>query len=326
MAGCGGRPPAAQADLWVGNSGTTVRFLTALATLGQGTFRLDGTERMRSGPSRTCLDALGQLGADVASQAGTGCPPVTVRASGLPGGHATVAGNISSQFLSGLLMAAPCANRPVQLTVRGELVSKPYIAMTLRVMADFGIAVQAAGGARFDVPAGKPYRACRYRDRARRLGGELFLRGRRDYPRPGDGRGPVSWQHPGRRGLLRLPGADGLPCGVWRRPDHGPRRPAAGDRGGHERHQRHRANPGRRRPVCRGTDDDHPHRPHSAQRNRSNPRTGHRTAESGRCGGRARRRTADCAWHAARGRNRHLRRPSHGDELWHWSDLPCRAS
>jgi 3-phosphoshikimate 1-carboxyvinyltransferase len=163
VVGCGGRPPAAQADLWIGNSGTTVRFLTALATLGQGTFRLDGTERMRQRPIQDLLDALGQLGADVASQAGTGCPPVTVRASGLPGGQATVAGNISSQYLSGLLMAAPCANRPVQLTVRGELVSKPYIDMTLRVMEDFGIAVQAVGGTRFDVPADKPYRACRYR-------------------------------------------------------------------------------------------------------------------------------------------------------------------
>ena len=98
MAGCNGRPPAASADLVLGNSGTTVRFLTALATLGHGVYRLDGAPRMRERPIQDLLDALRQLGADAASEAGTGCPPVVVRAAGLPGGRADVAGNISSQF------------------------------------------------------------------------------------------------------------------------------------------------------------------------------------------------------------------------------------
>ena len=91
----------------MGNSGTTVRFLTAVATLGRGTFRLDGIARMRERPIQDLLDALGQLGADAKSELGSGCPPVVVRAAGLPGGRATVAGNLSSQFLSALLMAAP---------------------------------------------------------------------------------------------------------------------------------------------------------------------------------------------------------------------------
>src|SRR5208337_3596109 len=109
VTGCDGRLPAASADLMLGNSGTSVRFLTAMATLGHGVYRLDGTPRMRQRPIQDLLDALRQLGADVASEAGTGCPPVVVRATGLPGGRAEVAGNISSQFLSAVLQAAPCA-------------------------------------------------------------------------------------------------------------------------------------------------------------------------------------------------------------------------
>lgn len=160
--GCGGRLPAASADLWVGNSGTTVRFLTALVTLGQGIFRLDGNQRMRERPIRDLLEALRQLGADAVTELGTACPPVVVRADGLPGGRAEVAGNISSQFLSAILMAAPCARRSVELSVRGELVSQPYVAMTMRVMEAFGIRVVRSSGSAFSIPAGQPYRGCRY--------------------------------------------------------------------------------------------------------------------------------------------------------------------
>ena len=134
VAGCGGRPGAVGADLYVANSGTTVRFLTAMVALGHGRFRLDGTPRMRERPIEDLLDALRQLGVDAASERGNGCPPVVVRAAGLPGGRATVAGDISSQFLSGLLMAAPYAAAPVELVVEGALVSQPYVEMTLAVM------------------------------------------------------------------------------------------------------------------------------------------------------------------------------------------------
>jgi 3-phosphoshikimate 1-carboxyvinyltransferase len=162
VAGCGGCPPVERAELFVGNSGTTVRFLTALVTLGQGTFRLDGTPRMRERPIGDLLDALSQLGADARSEQQTGCPPVVVRAAGLPGGRATVAGDISSQFLSGLLMAAPCAQGPVELVVRGELVSKPYVEMTLGVMGAFGVTVPHEGLGRFAIPAPSPYRGDAY--------------------------------------------------------------------------------------------------------------------------------------------------------------------
>ncbi len=86
VSGCGGRIPAANAELYIANSGTTVRFLTAMLTLGHGTFRLDGTPRMRERPIDDLLAALAQLGAEVASESGNGCPPVVVRAAGLPGG------------------------------------------------------------------------------------------------------------------------------------------------------------------------------------------------------------------------------------------------
>ncbi len=139
VTGCDGRPPAASADLALGNSGTTVRFLTAMASLGHGVYRLDGTPRMRQRPIQDLLDALRQLGADAVSEAGTGCPPVVVRAAGLPGGQAEMVGSISSQFLSAVLQAAPCAANDVVLSVLGELVSKPYVSMTLAVMEAFGV-------------------------------------------------------------------------------------------------------------------------------------------------------------------------------------------
>ncbi len=163
VSGCGGDLPAGQAELFIANSGTSVRFLTAMVTLGHGVFRLDGTARMRQRPIGDLLDALGQLGADAVDETGSGCPPVAVRADGLPGGEATVAGNISSQYLSGLMMAAPYAQRSVELTVRGDLVSKPYVEMTSAVMAAFGVTVRAEDFRRFVFPAASRYRAQQYR-------------------------------------------------------------------------------------------------------------------------------------------------------------------
>jgi 3-phosphoshikimate 1-carboxyvinyltransferase len=142
--GAGGAIPARSADIFCANSGTTIRFLTALVTLGCGTYRLDGVERMRERPIGDLIDALKQLGANVKSEAGNGCPPVLVRADGLPGGATAIRGNISSQFLSALLMAAPAAKTPVELHIDGTLVSQPYVRMTLAVMQAFGVDVEAS--------------------------------------------------------------------------------------------------------------------------------------------------------------------------------------
>ncbi|MBC7856138.1 MAG: 3-phosphoshikimate 1-carboxyvinyltransferase [Pirellulaceae bacterium] len=160
VSGCGGKIPASEAELFVGNSGTTIRFLTAMTTLGHGTYRLDGVPRMRERPIADLLAALNQLGADARSEAGSGSPPVIVRASGLPGGRATIRGDISSQFLSGLLMAAPLAHENVELIVEGELVSQPYVTMTIGVMREFGVHAHYSGLSRFVIAGHQRYRAC----------------------------------------------------------------------------------------------------------------------------------------------------------------------
>ena len=161
--GAAGRIPAVEAELFCANSGTTIRFLTAVATLGHGAFRLDGVARMRERPIADLLDALTQLGAIVKSESENGCPPVVVHANGLPGGKATVRGDISSQFLSGLLMAAAGAAAPVEVSIDGLLVSQPYVRMTLAVMKEFGVDVTTNDAlSRFEIAAPLRYRACGY--------------------------------------------------------------------------------------------------------------------------------------------------------------------
>ncbi|MBI5828874.1 MAG: 3-phosphoshikimate 1-carboxyvinyltransferase, partial [Chloroflexi bacterium] len=157
--GLGGRIPSSRADLFVGNAGTAARFLTAFATLGHGEYTLDGVERMRQRPIGDLVAALNALGAHVEPLAHPSsfipqpsiCPPVRVIASGLRGGTARVAGDTSSQFLSALLIAAPYAQSPVELIVERGLNSKPYVDMTLAVMADFGVTVGREGYERFRV-------------------------------------------------------------------------------------------------------------------------------------------------------------------------------
>lgn len=143
--GLGGQVPAQSADLWLENSGTSIRFLTSLCALGSGAYRLDGVERMRQRPIGDLVRALEALGAGIQfEQPSSDCPPIVVNGSKgrLRGGATAIHGGISSQFLSSLLMAAPACGQPVHVTVDGELVSKPYILMTLRMMQSFGASVQ----------------------------------------------------------------------------------------------------------------------------------------------------------------------------------------
>ena len=161
VVGGAGSLPNASADLRVENSGTTIRFLTAMLSACRGEFRLDGIARMRERPIGDLLDALQQLGGGAVSEAGNGCPPVQIAGTGLRGGETAIRGNISSQFLSGLLMAAPYAEQSVTINVAGELVSKPYVRMTLGVMAAFGIPVDDADLRRFIIPTGR-YRGAEY--------------------------------------------------------------------------------------------------------------------------------------------------------------------
>jgi len=140
--GGGGTFPVKEADLFVGNAGTAMRFLTAALPLGEGRFRIDGIPRMRKRPIAPLLKALNDLGADAVSEDSTGCPPVVVNASGLPGGSCAMTGDQSSQYFSAILLAAPYARSGVEITVIGDLVSKPYMPMTAAVMTAFGVDVE----------------------------------------------------------------------------------------------------------------------------------------------------------------------------------------
>src|SRR5262249_24188423 len=103
--------PNAKADLFVGNSGTTMRVLTAMGSLGEGACRLDGVPRMRERPIQDLLDALQELGVNAVSENGNGCPPVRIETTGWKASGVEVRGAVSSQFLSGLMLAAPFAPR-----------------------------------------------------------------------------------------------------------------------------------------------------------------------------------------------------------------------
>jgi 3-phosphoshikimate 1-carboxyvinyltransferase len=165
--GCGGQPPIARGDLHIANSGTTIRFLTAALAATNGDYILDGVPRMRERPIGDLLEGLRTLGGSVTSLNAErpNCPPVRVEASGLVGGPTHVAGNVSSQFLSGMMMAAPYAKNPVKIRVTGELVSKPYVDMTAEVMKSFGIETLMQDNTHeltYTIDAPQKYKACQY--------------------------------------------------------------------------------------------------------------------------------------------------------------------
>lgn len=160
--GRGGQFDDPGAPLFLGNSGTATRFLTAMMTLAGFPSTITGNERMQERPIADLLAALGQLGAEVSSERGNGCPPVRIGATRLQGGRATVSGAISSQFLSALLMAAPYAREDVALEVQDTLVSVPYVDLTLDIMARFGVEVEHDDYRLFRIPGRQVYAARDY--------------------------------------------------------------------------------------------------------------------------------------------------------------------
>ncbi|MBC8136330.1 MAG: 3-phosphoshikimate 1-carboxyvinyltransferase [Fibrella sp.] len=160
--GQGGAIPANRtAALFVGNSGTTARFVTPLAALGHGTFLLDGVARMRERPIGDLLDALQALGVHAESVAGNGCPPLRINADGLHGGTCTIRADKSSQFLSGLLLAAPCAKGDETIiVVDGPLLSAPYITITVEMVRAFGGIIRVSDDGRtFRIPGNQVYQS-----------------------------------------------------------------------------------------------------------------------------------------------------------------------
>jgi 3-phosphoshikimate 1-carboxyvinyltransferase len=161
VTGAGGHVPSSGASVFVGNSGTTARFLTPLMALGDGVYELDGSAAMRKRPIQPLLDAMASLGAKAESASHDGCPPIRVEASGLRGGRARMPGGVSSQYFSALLMVGPCTEQGITLDVDGDLVSKPYIEVTAQAMHAFGAELHREEFRRFTVPRGQ-YRATTY--------------------------------------------------------------------------------------------------------------------------------------------------------------------
>jgi len=156
--GAGGAFPAKQAELFLGNAGTAFRPLTAALALSSGHYRLAGVPRMHERPIGDLVDALRQLGADIRYLGNEGFPPLEIHPAPIrAGGRVAVRGEASSQFLTALLMALPLTGAGATVEVVGELISKPYIDITLKLMARFGVNVERDGWREFRIPAGARY-------------------------------------------------------------------------------------------------------------------------------------------------------------------------
>uniref|UniRef100_A0A7S1UKH8 3-phosphoshikimate 1-carboxyvinyltransferase n=1 Tax=Phaeomonas parva TaxID=124430 RepID=A0A7S1UKH8_9STRA len=145
---------AAATELYLGNAGTAMRPLCAVVAASEGRYVLDGTPRMRERPIQDLVTALKDLDVELECS-DTGCPPVTINAKGLAGGTAEVSGKISSQYLSALLMAAPLASGDITIKIKDELVSAPYVHMTIKLLEKFGVKVDNDSDRVFTIKAGQ---------------------------------------------------------------------------------------------------------------------------------------------------------------------------
>ena len=153
--GCGGLFPVRKADLFMGNAGTAIRPLTAALAMQGGDYRLSGVARMHERPIRDLVDGLRQVGAQIDYELAEGYPPIQISAAEIQVKEVVkVRGDVSSQFLTALLMALPLvANKPLRIEVVGELISRPYIDITLKLMARFGVNVTCPDTQSFVIPA-----------------------------------------------------------------------------------------------------------------------------------------------------------------------------
>ncbi len=152
VTGTHGTIPATDATIDCAASGTTMRFLSAICGLGIGIYRLDGTPRMRKRPIGDLIEALRNQGVDAVAESPGGCPPVIIRSRGMPGGVTCVRSETSSQFASGIALAAPCSTRGMEIAFAGQVVSLPYLEMTRRVMESFGAVCEVLPDGRWRIP------------------------------------------------------------------------------------------------------------------------------------------------------------------------------
>ncbi len=159
--GTGGnlKPALTKRDLYLGNSGTSFRLLLSVVALGRGDFLMAGTQRMLSRPVGPLVAALNRLGVEASCVKQDGFPPVLIRANGIRGGRVLMEGDQSSQYLSSLLLSGPYADTDIEIEVRGKLVSKPYVDITINVMKQFGIRVERDHYDSFKISSGQKYRA-----------------------------------------------------------------------------------------------------------------------------------------------------------------------
>jgi 3-phosphoshikimate 1-carboxyvinyltransferase len=166
--GTGGRFTAKSADLFLGNAGTAFRPLTAVLALSGGDYRLSGVQRMHERPIRDLVDALRRIGARIEYLGTEGYPPLAIGTGAIELDRPVrVRGSVSSQFVTGLLIALPLARQACSVEIEGELISKPYVEMTLNTLRRFGVAVEREEWRRFDIPALARYRSP----------GEIFIEG-----------------------------------------------------------------------------------------------------------------------------------------------------
>ncbi len=157
--GVGGAFPVKQVELFLGNAGTAFRSLTAACALSGGEYVLKGVARMHERPIGDLVDALRRLGARIDYLGQEGFPPLRIYPAEIAGDTTEVRGNVSSQFLTGLLMALPLRQRNTTIEVVGELISKPYIGITLAMLRRFGVEIARDGWERFGVPATARYQS-----------------------------------------------------------------------------------------------------------------------------------------------------------------------
>jgi 3-phosphoshikimate 1-carboxyvinyltransferase len=158
VTGCSGNIPNKNADLFLGNAGTAFRPLTAALALSGGHYALSGVPRMHERPIGDLVDALCQIGANIEYLENEGFPPLKISPANIDVSKPIkIRGDVSSQFLTALLMALPLTKQQATIEVVGELISKPYIEITLNLMAKFGVVVKREGWQKFTIPANSNY-------------------------------------------------------------------------------------------------------------------------------------------------------------------------